>query len=310
MRSTLFLGRERFLKVTRFITAAAALLLGACATVAPDLPAITETPVSDRVSGRIVWHDLLTNTPAESRRFYGELFGWTFERPGTAIGFGNDDSYMLIRHEGELIGGMLDTNILDREDNISQWVTVLSVPDIDAAVARVSGQGGEVLTPPTDVGTRGTLAVVAGPDKAIVALLQTRAGDPAEAEPVVNGWLWNELWTNDVAAATDFYTELAGFEVTDHEVEGRDDPYRVLESGGQPRAAILRNPFENELPVWVNYIRVDDPAAVTARVEDLGGGIIVDARPRSIGGEVAFIAGPSGAGVLLQTWPLEREETQ
>ncbi|MEJ2129478.1 MAG: VOC family protein [Woeseiaceae bacterium] len=298
------------MKVTRLIASACALLLGACATVTPDLPAITESPVTDRVNGRVVWHDLLTNTPVESRRFYGELFGWTFERPSSAIGFGGEDSYMLIRHNGELIGGMLDVNILEREDNISQWVTVLSVPDVESAVASVAEHGGEVLTPPTDVGTRGTLAVIAGPDRAIVSLLQTRDGDPAETRPAVNGWLWNELWTNDVAAATGFYTGLAGFKVTDHEVPGRDSPYRVLESGGQPRAAILPNPFEGELPVWVNYIRVDDPAAITARVEGLGGKIIIDAQPRPVGGEVAFIAGPSGAGVLLQTWPIERQGAQ
>ena len=71
-----------------------------------------------------------------------------------------------------------------------------------------------------------------------------------------------------------------------------------------PRAGVLLNPFEGERPVWVNYLRVRDPSAVTARVEGLGGTILVEARDRSIGGQVAFVAGPSGAGVALQTWPL------
>jgi predicted enzyme related to lactoylglutathione lyase len=228
---------------------------------------------------------LLTNTPAESRQFYGELFGWEFERPASSIGIGNDDSYMLIRHEGRLIGGMLDVNILDRDENISQWVTVMSVPDMNTAIARVTDGGGEVLTQPTDVGSRGTLAVIAGPDKAIIALLQTRAGDPAEQEPVVNGWLWNELWTNDVEEATGFYQGVAGFEVEDHDVVDYDYVYRVLKSGGSPRAAVLPNPFEDVLPVWVNYIRVADPAAITARVDDLGGTILIDG-----GGRVADMA--------------------
>lgn len=292
------------------VAALAVLFVSGCATVAPDLPAITEAPTMERVSGRVVWHDLLTNTPAESQRFYGELFGWQFEKPPSGIGIGADDSYMLIRHNGELIGGMLDVNILDRDENISQWITVMSVPDMAAAIARVAEGGGEVLTQPTDVGSRGTLAVIAGPDKAIIALLQTRDGDPAEQEPVVNGWLWNELWTNDVDAATDFYKGIAGFEVEDHDVEDYDYVYRVLKSGDTPRAAVLPNPFEDVLPVWVNYIRVADPAAIAARVADLGGTILIDAQPRSIGGQVAFIAGPSGAGVALQTWPLERSEEQ
>lgn len=286
------------------------LIVAGCATVAPELPAITDKPTGSHFDGRIVWHDLLTTTPAESRKFYGELFGWKFERPGLSIGIGDADSYMLIRHNGELIGGMLDANILNGDDNISQWITVMSTEDLSAAVERVAANGGEILTPPTDVGSRGTLAVVAGPDKAIIALVQTRGGDPEESEPVVNGWLWNELWTNNVEQATGFYQAVAGFEIEDHAVPGEDHDYRVLKSGDSPRAAIMPNPFERELPVWVNYIRVDDPAAITARVEELGGVVFIDASPRALGGEVAFVAGPSGAGVALQTWPLDREETQ
>ena len=286
------------------------LIVAGCATVAPELPAITDNPTGSHFDGRIVWHDLLTTTPAESRKFYGELFGWKFERPGLSIGIGDADSYMLIRHNGELIGGMLDATILNGDDNISQWITVMSTEDLSAAVERVAANGGEILTPPTDVGSRGTLAVVAGPDKAIIALVQTRGGDPEESEPVVNGWLWNELWTNNVEQATSFYQAVAGFEIEDHAVPGEDHDYRVLKSGDSARAAIMPNPFERELPVWVNYIRVDDPAAITARVEELGGVVFIDASPRALGGEVAFVAGPSGAGVALQTWPLDREETQ
>ena len=285
-------------------------VVAGCATITPELPAITDKPTGSHFEGRIVWHDLLTTTPAESRKFYGELFGWEFERPGLSVGIGDADSYMLIRHNGELIGGMLDANIMKRETNISQWITVMSVRDISAATGRVTANGGEVLTPPTDVGSRGTLAVVAGPDKAIIALVQTRSGDPAERKPVSNGWLWNELWTNNVEQATGFYQAVAGFEIENHAVQGEDQDYRVLKSGDAPRAAIMPNPFERELPVWVNYIRVDDPAVITARVEELGGIVILDASPRPLGGEVAFVAGPSGAGVALQTWPLDREETK
>jgi predicted enzyme related to lactoylglutathione lyase len=53
---------------------------------------------------------------------------------------------------------------------------------------------------------------------------------------------------------------------------------------------------------------VDNPAAITARVAGLGGQVIVEARSRPIGGEVAFIAGPSGAGIALQTWPLAKKD--
>lgn len=297
------------MRKTIMVSGLLALLVAGCATVAPDLPAITDSPGNERTSGRVIWHDLITDTPEASRAFYGELFGWEFEKPPSFIGFGKDDSYMLIRHKGELIGGMLDANILRRDVEISQWVTVMSVADLDAAVGRVEASGGEVLTAPTDVGSRGAIAVVAGPDKAIIALLQTLEGDPAEALPEVNGWLWNELWTDDVDTATAFYKNLSGLQHDDRTPEGSDTRYRVLLDGDTPRAGIMASPFPGALPVWVNYLRVEDPAAVAARVESLGGRVIVPAQPRDVGGIVAFIAGPSGAGIALQTWPLEKGDS-
>jgi len=282
-----------------------AVFVAGCASVTANLPPITDEPTGARYKGRIVWHDLLTNTPAESREFYGKLFGWEFEKPGIDIGFGNESTYMLIRHNGNLIGGMVDVNSLDREVNISQWVTVMSVADINAAVERVVADGGEVLTQPTEVGSRGTLAVVAGPDRALFAMIQTKDGDPAEVQTAHNEWLWNELWTDDVESATSFYQQVIGFDREDHPVPDTDLTYRVLKADKKPRVGILANPFEGERPVWVNYIRVEDPKAITTQVEKLGGRIIVEAQPRAIGGQVAFIAGPSGAGVALQTWPLD-----
>jgi hypothetical protein len=64
--------------------------------------------------------------------------------------------------------------------------------------------------------------------------------------------------------------------------------------------------------VWVSYLRVESPAAITARVAELGGRVIIEAGPRAIGGEVAFVAGPSGAGIALQTWPCvqQNQETE
>ena len=43
------------------------------------------------------------------------------------------------------------------------------------------------------------------------------------------------------------------------------------------------------------------------RVVSLGGEILLPVEDREIGGQVALIAGPSGAGVVLQTWPSELE---
>lgn len=292
------------------ITTTCALALAACATTNVNLPSITDSPTGERLPGKIVWHDLLTNDPVASKRFYGELFGWQFESVGSFAGMGSDSAYTLIRHNDRLIGGMIDTKALNSRTDISQWVVVMSVADVDAATQSFTDNGGSVLTPPTDLQRRGRIAVVQDPAGALLALLETKDGDPADREPEYGDFLWNELWTVDVDGATRFYSDAAGYEAADWDTDTDTDEespanYRLLKQGDKPRAGILANPFEDLDPVWVSYLRVESPAAITARVEELGGKVILEARPRALGGEVAFIAGPSEAGIALQTWPLK-----
>jgi predicted enzyme related to lactoylglutathione lyase len=286
------------------------LLVSACASMTINLPPVTETPTGERLPGKIIWRDLLTNDPAASQRFYGELFGWEFEGVGTASNLRSDSAYTLIRHNGRLIGGMIDTIALNNRDDISQWVVLMSVDDLDASVNSAKTAGGRVIAPPTDLQDRGRLAVIRDAEGALIGLLQTRDGDPGDNEPGMGDFLWDELWTADVDNATAFYSEVAG--LVPASVDTDDDPateptYTLLNADGTPRAGILPNPLEGLSPVWVTYIRVESPAAITTRVDGLGGRVIVEAGPRPIGGEVAFIAGPSGAGIALQTWPLESQ---
>jgi len=101
------------------------LLVAACTSMNINLPSVTDSPTGERLPGKIIWRDLLTNDPAASPRFYGDLFGWTFENIGTASNLKSDSAYALIRHNGELIGGMIDTIALNNQDDISQWVVLM-----------------------------------------------------------------------------------------------------------------------------------------------------------------------------------------
>ena len=274
-------------------------LVVACAVTRLDLPPVTAAPTNQQLAGKIIWHDLLTHTPRESMRFYGELFGWEFDT--------SDDDYILIRHNGRPIGGMIDTKALNGRDDISQWVAVMSVGDVDAAAEYYAGAGGSVLTPPTELRRRGRLAVVVDTEGAPLALLQAKAGDPVDREPEVGDFLWDELWSHELAAASQFYAGLAGYDVeaVSTRNDGNDD-YRILSGPDGPRAGIMAHPLEGLEPVWVSYLRVDDPSRITARVDALGGRVLVETKARA-GGQAAMVAGPSGAGIALQTWPPHSE---
>lgn len=287
-----------------------ALFIAACASLDVSLPSITESPTGERLAGKIVWRDLLTNDPAASQRFYGELFGWEFENIGEASNLRSNSAYTLIRHNGKLIGGMVDTVALNNRSDISQWVVLMSVEDLDTRVADVKAGGGEIVAPPTDLQARGRLALIRDAEGALLGLLETRDGDPQDSEPEIGGFLWDELWTSDVQNAGAFLGNVAGLAADTVKTVHIDNdgemapPYSVLKAGDTPRAGILPMPLDGLDPVWVSYIRVENPAAITARVEALGGRVIVEAGPRPLGGQVALIAGPSGAGIALQTWPL------
>ena len=60
-------------------------------------------------------------------------------------------------------------------------------------------------TPPTGA------ALVSDSGGALFLLLRARGGDPPDADPVLGGWLWWELWTDDVDSAMDLYSTLAGY---------------------------------------------------------------------------------------------------
>ena len=278
-----------------------------CTATNLRLPAVTDVPTGERDQGRIVWRDLISDKPAESRRFYEELFGWEFEGVGAAFNLGGEDAYSLIRHNGRLIGGMVNEARLQNDvDDIAQWVVLMSVADIDAASSAFAARGGEVLTPPTDVDDRGRMAIVVDPQGALLALVETRDGDPERHEPAYGDFLWDELWTTDVAAASSFYESVLGLQREDIAVD-EDRSYHILARNDEPTVGVMAHPFKRERPVWVTYIRVEDPAAITARVEALGGTVYVEAQDRPLGGQVALIADPSGAGIALQTWPFDNQ---
>jgi predicted enzyme related to lactoylglutathione lyase len=289
----------------------------ACAATGFSIPPVTDVTGGERLPGKLIWQDLLTDTPDRTRNFYSELFGWEFEPLACGV------NYTIIRHHGEMIGGMVDQNQLPTKADISQWVVAMSVTDVEKAVALVAAAGGAVFTPATSLGDRGDIAVVADPAGALLALLQTRNGDPADPadiQPRSGDFLWRELWTKDPQQAADFYRQLAPFEETALTLPMADAQidYRVLTTANRPRVGIRPTPVLQMPPMWVSYLRVadeDELAVILSKVPALGGDILVPAVARPGGGHMAVIAGPSGAGIALQTWadaPVQasREEQQ
>jgi predicted enzyme related to lactoylglutathione lyase len=287
-------------KVTRALALAGVFAgLGACAPRQTIVPPLTPNPTASRQTGQFVWYDLLTNDLEGSKRFYGELFGWTYDDGGE-----ESPVFTTILHNGRPIGGMVDTRETKQEFNVSQWVSNLSVPDVDRAVEEVVRLGGELTGEAQDLPNRGRVAVVRDSQKALFALVTSTSGDPSMDRAEVGGWLWTELWTRDAEASVGFYEELIGYEATEFDARSPGE-YFILERDGLTLAGILAYDFELVEPNWLPYVLVEDPTPLVERVEDLGGRVIFPPNPEVRDGDVAVIAGPSGAAVTIQKWPPE-----
>jgi predicted enzyme related to lactoylglutathione lyase len=134
---------------------------------------------------------------------------------------------------------------------------------------------------------------VSDSEGALLLLLRAKGGDPPDADPIVGGWLWWELWTHDVDSAMDLYSTLAGYER--EIVDFRDQPYRVLRDAEARRAGVVEAPPEVN-PLWLPYVRVDDSEATAARAVTLGARVVMQDE------RTAILVGPTGAPIGIGEW--------
>ncbi|SCG48504.1 VOC family protein [Micromonospora coxensis] len=89
----------------------------------------------------VTWFEIGTDRPDEAQRFYGELFGWTFEEQGTP-----ERSYRVTGAGGDqgIAGGIWATN--GAAPNYA--VFYAQVADVAQTCRQAEAAGGKVLVPP------------------------------------------------------------------------------------------------------------------------------------------------------------------
>ncbi|MEV6168989.1 VOC family protein [Streptomyces sp. NPDC051954] len=125
------------------------------------------------VPGSLSWTELYTTDTASAKEFYGGVLGWRFsdmELPGGG-------TYSLITPAGlpeeRMHGGLMELP----KENLAltggrpYWHPVFAVADCDAAVAKVTENGGSVQMGPDDAEGVGRLAVCLDPSGADFVVL-------------------------------------------------------------------------------------------------------------------------------------------
>jgi predicted enzyme related to lactoylglutathione lyase len=277
------------------------ILLTSCSPDLPVVPPINTVPTGESHPGKFVWRDLMSDDIPAVKKFYSELFGWTYL-------VNNENDYSVILHDGKPIGGIFKLKNVEASHKYSQWISYISVAEMTQAVNYTKSSGGSIYREPFELPNRGTVSFIFDPQQAVLGFVKSSSGDLKDSEPIYNEWLWTELWTNNIDSSIKFYTGLFGYNEKKFDTKA-ENKYYVFEKEEKPRAGLVKIPFENVRPHWMPYIAVKDPSEIVKKVEQLGGKVYLGTEG-IIGNNAAILADPSGAVFTVQKWPLEKGELQ
>lgn len=117
-------------------------------------------------------------------------------------------------------------------------------------------------------------------------------------------FVWHELLTTDVAAATAFYARVMRWGAWDASTPGK--PYILFGDGTSAISALTPLPDEARRrgvgPTWVGYVGVDDVDAAAAQVVQLGGAVQMPPTDVADISRFSVVTDPQGARFALFKW--------
>ncbi len=121
---------------------------------------------ADRVNehGALCWNELNTRNLESAKKFYGDVFGWTYH---------GDDNYTGFEVDGNGVGGFMPMTP-DRfpADVPEHWLVYFAVDDVAASYAKITELGGTTMMEPFDVPEVGKMTVASDPQGAMFAVIQ------------------------------------------------------------------------------------------------------------------------------------------
>jgi uncharacterized protein len=115
--------------------------------------------------GAISWTELSTTDVEAAKKFYGALFGWTFQEFPMP-----DTVYHVVKTGEREIGGIMKTP-KEAAGMPPFWMTYVTVENVDQTVKNAKETGGKALLEPMDIPQVGRLAVLQDPQGAVFAVI-------------------------------------------------------------------------------------------------------------------------------------------
>ena len=115
--------------------------------------------------GHVGWHELHAGDLDSAWAFYAAQFGWTRDQ---AVDMGPMGTYQLFATGGPAVGGMMTKT---PDTPAPMWLYYFNVDGVDAAVARVTQGGGQLLMGPQQVPGGSWIAQCTDPQGGMFALV-------------------------------------------------------------------------------------------------------------------------------------------
>ena len=254
-------------------------------------------------NGLFSWADVSSPEPAASSAFYSSLFGWAaddqYDPDGNYV-------YTMLLSDGVAVAGLgAQPPELAQAGVPPNWISYVSVEDLDATLELIVANGGSVVMGPIDVFNSGRMAIASDPLGAVFAMWQAVDHVGAGVFNVPGSMTWNELVTSDVNAAKTFYGAVFGWTFQDF----GDNPmeYWVIMLDGKGSGGVFSEDPSNggmmarpsemaeQIPDhWMVYFCVSDTDESMTRAKELGAGTIMDPFDTPAG-RIAILTDPSGA---------------
>ncbi len=116
--------------------------------------------------GCMIWNEVAVTDYEAARRFYTEVFGYTYEDLGD-----ERFTYATVAKDGRTVAGIGVVGDMGPSETPSHWRTYFAVDDMTAALKAVADLGGTVLVDPWET-PFGTMAPVQGPNGEALVLNQ------------------------------------------------------------------------------------------------------------------------------------------
>lgn len=251
-----------------------------------------------RPLGTPTWMDLTCHDLEAARRFYGDLFGWTFEDAGPQT-----HHYHRASADGRPVAGLMlamdaSGTPLPKDEAPSTWTVYLATDDVERTSAAIVDAGGSVAFGPLDVPDAGRMAFVVDAVGAPFGVWQAAPFAGFDTSGGAGTPVWFECMSGDALVAEQFYRDALGWDISVMPGSSESGFWYATNGAGEAATAGLCD-ASSFLPTgapgyWRPYLEVEDTDATISRVAELGGRVL-DGPMDSPFGYLATVADPEGA---------------